>query len=64
VTSYSRNDRLLVQVVKCLDLTLKNGACDPYAVACVTYTNRKTVSKRTKVRKKNDVPAVRRSVDI
>ncbi|EFA04666.1 GTPase-activating protein isoform X1 [Tribolium castaneum] len=56
VNCYSRNDRLSVQVVKCLDLTLKNGACDPYAVACVTYTNRKTVSKRTKVRKKTTCP--------
>lgn len=56
VTCYSRNDRLQVQVVQCLDLTLKNGACDPYAVACVTYTNRKTVSKRTKVRKKTTNP--------
>lgn len=55
-TCYSRNDRLSVQVVKCLDLTLKNGACDPYAVVCVTYTNRKIVSKRTKVRKKTTCP--------
>ncbi|KAJ8950518.1 hypothetical protein NQ318_015262 [Aromia moschata] len=40
-SSYSSNRRLLVQVVKCLDLTLKNGACDPYALVCVTYTNGK-----------------------
>nr|AJE26302.1 Ras GTPase-activating protein [Microdera dzhungarica] len=55
-SKYGRNDRLSVQVVKCLDLTLKNGACDPYALVCVTYTNRKSVSKRTKVRKKTTCP--------
>ncbi|CAH1105681.1 unnamed protein product [Psylliodes chrysocephalus] len=48
--------RLLVQVVRCLDLTLKNGSCDPYALVCVTYTNGKSVSKRTKVRKKTTSP--------
>ncbi|CAH1118062.1 unnamed protein product [Phaedon cochleariae] len=48
--------RLLVRVVQCLDLTLKNGACDPYALVCVTYTNGKRISKRTKVRKKTTSP--------
>lgn len=62
-TTPSKNDpktkggpRLSVQVVQCLNLTLKNGACDPYALACVTYTNGKRVSKRTKVRKKTTCP--------
>lgn len=48
--------RLLVRVLQCLDLTLKNGACDPYALVCVTYTNGKRISKRTKVRKKTTNP--------
>lgn len=55
-SGYSTNRRLLVQVVKCLDLTLKNGACDPYALVLVTYTNGKRISKRTKVRKKTTSP--------
>ncbi|XP_072382255.1 GTPase-activating protein [Diabrotica undecimpunctata] len=48
--------RLLVQVVRCLELTLKNGSCDPYALVCVSYTNGKSISKRTKVRKKTTSP--------
>ncbi|KAJ8916711.1 hypothetical protein NQ315_013915 [Exocentrus adspersus] len=55
-SSYSSCRKLLVQVVKCLDLTLKNGACDPYALVSVTYTNGKRISKRTKVRKKTTSP--------
>lgn len=43
-------------MLQCLDLTLKNGACDPYALVCVTYTNGKRISKRTKVRKKTTNP--------
>ncbi|XP_050309453.1 GTPase-activating protein isoform X2 [Anthonomus grandis grandis] len=48
--------KLLVQVVECLDLTLKNGTCDPYALISVTYTNGKRHSKKTKVRKKTTRP--------
>ncbi|CAG9864398.1 unnamed protein product [Phyllotreta striolata] len=48
--------RLLVQVVECLDLTQKNGSCDPYASVCVRYANGKTVTKRTRVRKKTTSP--------
>ncbi|CAG9768279.1 unnamed protein product [Ceutorhynchus assimilis] len=56
-SSYNTNTRkLFVQVVECLDLTLKNGACDPYALVSVTYTNGKRLSKRTKVRKKTTSP--------
>lgn len=53
---YSTPRRLLVRVLQCLDLTLKNGACDPYALVCVTYTNCKRISKRSKVRKKTTNP--------
>ncbi|XP_056648624.1 GTPase-activating protein [Diorhabda sublineata] len=52
----SSKRRLLVQIVRCLDLTLKNGSCDPYALVCVSYTNGKSVSKKTKVRKKTTSP--------
>ncbi|KAL1490589.1 hypothetical protein ABEB36_013257 [Hypothenemus hampei] len=56
-SSYSTNTRkLFVQVRECLDLTLKNGSCDPYALVSVTYTNGKRLSKRTKVRKKTTNP--------
>ncbi|XP_030766634.1 GTPase-activating protein isoform X2 [Sitophilus oryzae] len=55
--SFSTNTKkLFVKVSECLDLTLKNGACDPYALVCVTYTNGKRLSKRTKVRKKTTNP--------
>ncbi|KAG5900731.1 hypothetical protein JTB14_038249 [Gonioctena quinquepunctata] len=53
---YSTTRRLIVKVGGCLDLTLKNGSCDPYALVCVTYTNGKRISKRTKVRKKTTSP--------
>ncbi|CAH0558267.1 unnamed protein product [Brassicogethes aeneus] len=54
--TYTSNRKLLVRVPKCLDLTLKNGSCDPYAQVKVSYTNGKSVSKRTKVRKKTREP--------
>lgn len=50
------NKRLKVQVVECVDLTLKNRQCDPYALVSVVYTNGKRVSKKTKVRKKTTCP--------
>lgn len=53
---YNTPRRLIVRVLQCLDLTLKNGACDSYAVVWVTYTNSKKCSKRTKVRKKTTNP--------
>lgn len=48
--------RLLVRVIECSDLTLKNGSCDPFAIVCVIYSNGKRISKRTKVRKKTVCP--------
>nr|CAI5844236.1 unnamed protein product [Callosobruchus analis] len=54
--SFNSPRKLIVQVVQCLDLTLKNGACDPYALVTVMYTNGKRISKRTKVRKKTTSP--------
>lgn len=60
-TNYNRNGtlnskRLLVRVVECSDLTLKNGSCDPYAAVKVVYSNKKYVMKRTKARKKTVNP--------
>lgn len=55
-TNILTNRKLLVRVIECLDLTLKNGSCDPYALVAVTYTNGKRITKRTKVRKKTTRP--------
>lgn len=54
--SFSNNRRLSVRVSECLDLTLKCGSCDPYAVVTVLYTNGKKITKRTKVQKKTTCP--------
>lgn len=53
---HGNTKRLSVRVVKCEDLTLKNGACDPCAFVTVVYANGKSVVKRTKVRKKTVSP--------
>lgn len=55
-SSGSNRRVLVVRVIECLDLTLKNGSCDPHALICVYYSNGKKVSKRTKVRKKTVCP--------
>ncbi|XP_066251127.1 GTPase-activating protein [Euwallacea similis] len=56
-SNYCTNTRkLVVQVKECRDLTLKNGACDPYALVSVAYSNSKRIEKRTKVRKKTTCP--------
>lgn len=54
--SYGANKRLKVRVTECVDLTLKNRSCDPYALVSVVYTNGKRVSKKTKSRKKTTCP--------
>lgn len=51
---YTRN--LIVRVVECKDLTLRNGSCDPFAQINVLYSNNRTISKRTKTRKKTTNP--------
>lgn len=53
---FNWNKRLRVRVVECSELTLKNGSCDPYALVCVTYSNGKRSTKRTKVRKETVNP--------
>ncbi|KAL3282183.1 hypothetical protein HHI36_005377 [Cryptolaemus montrouzieri] len=54
--NFSNNRRLSVRVLECLDLPLKCGSCDPYAVVTVLYTNGKKINKRTKVQKKTTCP--------
>lgn len=48
--------RVAISVHQCADLTKKNGNCDPYVLIRATYANRKTLHKRTKVRKKTVNP--------
>lgn len=48
--------QLVVSVAECVDLTLKNGSCDPFAHITVIYSNGKKISKRTKARKKTACP--------
>ncbi|XP_023236905.1 ras GTPase-activating protein 3-like [Centruroides sculpturatus] len=47
--------RLTVRVIECNDLTIINGACDPYAVVTLCYGNHQE-TKKTKVRKKTICP--------
>lgn len=49
--------RAAISVVECVDLAKKNGNCDPYVVLTALYTNKRTVTKRTKVRKKTVTPS-------
>ncbi|XP_022912697.1 GTPase-activating protein [Onthophagus taurus] len=55
-TSICFKNRLVVRVVECTDLTLKNGSCDPFALVTVVYSNGKKVNKRTKTKKKTASP--------
>jgi Ras GTPase-activating protein 3 len=45
-----------IKLLECVDLTRKNGACDPYAVISCYYTNKRKITKRTKVQKKTVSP--------
>lgn len=47
--------RLIVRVLECSDLTIINGACDPYATISFCHNN-KNESKRTKIKKKTVTP--------
>ncbi|XP_076324163.1 ras GTPase activating protein 1 [Tachypleus tridentatus] len=54
--SGSFSHRLCVRVIECNDLTIINGACDPYAAVSIFYSSSKQETKRTKVRKKTICP--------
>lgn len=44
------------RLIECNELTLKNGACDPFATVTVKYSNGKQESKKAKVKKKTSSP--------
>lgn len=50
--------RMVVRVIECLDLTVVNGACNPYAVITVTFgkSRHREEVKRTSVKKKTICP--------
>ncbi|KAK6644718.1 hypothetical protein RUM43_000987 [Polyplax serrata] len=50
------DDKVVVRLLECSDLTLKGGSCDPFATVTMVYSNGKQDSKRTKVKKKTNSP--------
>lgn len=54
--SFHQNQRIQVRLKGCCDLTRKNNQCDPYAIVTALYTNKRKITKRTKVRKKTINP--------
>lgn len=48
--------RIILKLTDCIDLARKNGSCDPYAIVTAFYSNKRKVSKRTKVKKKTVNP--------
>uniref|UniRef100_A0A182SW20 Ras-GAP domain-containing protein n=1 Tax=Anopheles maculatus TaxID=74869 RepID=A0A182SW20_9DIPT len=51
------SSRITIKLTECVDLARKNGLCDPYAIVVAHYSNKKTITKRTKVRKKTINPS-------
>ncbi|KAL7035982.1 hypothetical protein ACKWTF_008647 [Chironomus riparius] len=54
--SFHQNQRIQVRLKACSDLTKKNNQCDPYATITALYTNKRKITRRTKVRKKTIHP--------
>lgn len=54
--SHHQNQRIQVKLKACSDLTKKNNQCDPYAIITAIYTNKRKITRRTKVRKKTIHP--------
>ncbi|EEB14485.1 Ras GTPase-activating protein, putative [Pediculus humanus corporis] len=50
------DDKVVVRLLECSDLTLKGGSCDPFATVTMVYSNGKQDLKRTKVKKKTNSP--------
>jgi len=48
--------RLGVRLNEACELAITNGNCDPFADVTVRYTNDKTETQRTKVKKKTNSP--------
>lgn len=58
-SSNHRNDnksRITIKIDECVNLTKKNGTCDPYVVLTAIYLNEKKITKRTKTQKKTVNP--------
>ncbi|KAL1377572.1 hypothetical protein pipiens_004154 [Culex pipiens pipiens] len=55
-SSSARSSRISIKLTECMDLARKNGLCDPYAILTAHYSNKKKITKRTKVRKKTVNP--------
>uniref|UniRef100_A0A182PM81 GTPase-activating protein n=1 Tax=Anopheles epiroticus TaxID=199890 RepID=A0A182PM81_9DIPT len=53
----SVSSQIKIKLTECVDLARKNGLCDPYAIVVAHYSNKKTITKRTKVRKKTINPS-------
>ncbi|XP_058130548.1 GTPase-activating protein [Anopheles ziemanni] len=51
------SSRVTIKLTECVDLARKNGLCDPYAIVVAHYSNKKTITKRTKARKKTINPS-------
>ncbi|XP_063224525.1 GTPase-activating protein isoform X2 [Bacillus rossius redtenbacheri] len=51
-----QNHRIAVRLIECSELTIKNGACDPFATVTMCYSNGKQEVRRTKVKKKTISP--------
>lgn len=51
-----KHSRVTIRVPECTDLPKKNGTCDPYVVCTALYSNKRQISKRTKLRKKTVNP--------
>lgn len=52
----SNHQRIEVRLKACQDLTRKNNQCDSYATISAIYTNKRKITRRTKVRKKTIHP--------
>ncbi|XP_061392009.1 GTPase-activating protein [Musca vetustissima] len=51
-----KHSRVTIRVPECTDLPKKNGTCDPYVLCTATYSNKRQILKRTKLRKKTVNP--------
>ncbi|XP_075159495.1 ras GTPase activating protein 1 [Haematobia irritans] len=51
-----KHSRVTIRIPECVDLPKKNGTCDPYVVCTAMYSNKRQISKRTKLRKKTVNP--------
>ncbi|KAM8709607.1 hypothetical protein ACLKA7_016421 [Drosophila subpalustris] len=54
--THARNVRVAIRVPACVDLAKKQGTCDPFVICTAYYSNKQTITKRTKQRKKTVDP--------